>query len=153
MVVLILLNSNENQLPIYIFLSFSTWWSDKTVASTNQVIHKQNLLDRFLFSVFVRSGMASITVRLLEPGPLEEDYPIKIFQWKQKILKVFYKRTKNINLKPVSWEVRYFQTSWTLNFTGPWESWESFFCFQKALWLGNLHLIASVQVVTLCLCG
>ena len=80
--------------------------------------------------------MASIAVRLLEPGHLEEDYPITVFYWKiQKILKVFCKRTKNINLKPVSWEVSYFQTSWTLNFTGPLQkkkkTWESFFSFQK----------------------
>ena len=151
MLILILINSNENQLPIYIFLSFSIRWSDKTIASTNPVIHKQNLLDRFLLSVSVRRGMASITVRLGEPGHLEEDYPITMSYWKQKILKVFCKRTKNINLKPVSWEVRYFQTSPTLNFTGPFakKTWESFFCFQKALWLGNLHLIAPVRVVTL----
>ena len=119
MLVLILINSNENQLPIYIFLSFSTWWSDKTITSTNQLIHKQDLLNRFLFSLFVRRGMASITERLFEPGHLEEDYPITVFYWKQKILTFFCKRTKNINFKPVSWDVRYFQTSWTLNFTGP----------------------------------
>ena len=153
MLVLILINSNENQLPIYIFLSFSTWWSDKTITSTNQVIHKQDLLDRFLFSVFVRRGMASITERLFETGHLEEDYPITVFYWKQKILTVFCKRTKN---KFQACFLRRQVLSNELNLEFYWsfckkkkKIWESFFCFQRALWLGNFHLIALVRVVTL----
>ena len=43
----------------------------------------------FIDTLFTRST----SVRLLEPGDLKEDYPITTFFGKQKILKVFCKRT------------------------------------------------------------
>ena len=38
-----------------------------------------------------------VTVQLLEPGHLEEDYPITTVFEKKKIFKFFWKRTNNIN--------------------------------------------------------
>ena len=44
-------------------------------------------------------------MRLLEPGYLEEDYPITKFFWKQKILK-FYATVENLNTVELTWPLR-----------------------------------------------
>ena len=97
--------------------------------------------------------MASITERLFEPGHLEEDYPITVFYWKQTILTVFLQTNQKHKFQACFLRRQVFSNELNLEFYWAFckkkKNLRIFLLFQKALWLGNFHLIAPVRVATL----
>ena len=99
----------------------------------------------------------TVTVRLLKPGPLVEDYPITTF-FESKILNFFFlangliKLTMQLlrTLKPfeVTWPLRKQPSNLWMLFVHLQKNLQ-FFCFQKTLWVYNLLPNAMVRVATL----